>query len=142
MDAAEIERRLSALLASRGEILEGYLFGSFARGDAAAHSDVDVAVFVDEGQLPPSPFGYHAAMSSDLMKGLATSKVDVVVLNDAPPLLYHRVLRDGCRLFSRDLQATTGREGQALSRYFDFLPHLQKFDRALADRIRDGDFGR
>ena len=56
--------------------------------------------------------------------------VDVVVLNEAPILLYHRVLHDGVRLFSRDLRATTSRAGQALSRYFDFLPQLDKMDAA------------
>ena len=56
--------------------------------------------------------------------------IDVVVLNTAPPLLYHRVLRDGVRLLSRDLRATTTRAGQALSRYFDFLPQMEKMDAA------------
>ena len=44
----------------------------------------------------------------------------------APPLLYHRVLRDGRRILSRDLRATTTREGYALSRYCDFVPQLAK----------------
>ena len=44
--------------------------------------------------------------------------------------LYHRVLRDGVRFLSRDPRATTTRAGQALSRYFDFLPQLEKMDRA------------
>ncbi len=52
--------------------------------------------------------------------------------NRAPPLLYHRVLRDGSRLFSRDLRATTAREGQALSRYCDFAPQLAKIDAILS----------
>ncbi len=32
------------------------------------------------------------------MAGLGSNAVDVVILNDAPPLLCHRVLRDGVRL--------------------------------------------
>jgi hypothetical protein len=52
------------------------------------------------------------------------------------------VLRDGERLLSRDLAATTTREGYALSRYCDYLPHLAKIDRELARRIADGSFGR
>ena len=64
------------------------------------------------------------------MVALGTNDVDVVVLNRASILLYHRVLRDGVRILSRDLRATTTRAGQALSRYFDFLPQLDKMDRA------------
>ena len=129
-------------LTQRPEILEAYLFGSYARGEAMAHSDLDVAVYVDRERLPPAPFGYAAGLVTDLMAGLGFNRIDVVVLNDAPPLLYHRVLRDGERLLSRDLAATTTREGRALSRYCDYLPHLAKIDRELAKRLADGSFGR
>lgn len=46
------------------------------------------------------------------MAALGRNDVDLVLLNDAPPLLYHRVLRDGVRLLSRDLAKTTAREGE------------------------------
>jgi hypothetical protein len=61
-----------------------------------------------------------------------------VVLNAAAPLLYHRVLRDGVRVLSRDLAATTGREGRALSRYCDYVPQLAKIDAAARPRLRGG----
>ncbi len=133
---------LRALLDRRPEILEAYLFGSQARGEAMPHSDLDVAVYVDRDRLPPSPWGYAAELTTDLMSGLGRNDIDVVVLNDAPPLLYHRVLRDGERLLSRDLAATTTREGYAISRYCDYLPQLRKIDRELARRLADGSFGR
>lgn len=65
-----------------------------------------------------------------------------MVLNEAPPLLYHRVLRDGVRILTRDLRATTTREGQALSRYCDFLPQLEKIDAVHRARTEGGRFGR
>jgi predicted nucleotidyltransferase len=129
-------------LGRRPEILEAYLFGSQARGDAMAHSDIDVAVYVDRERLPPAPWGYAAELITDLMSGLGRNDIDVVVLNDAPPLLYHRVLRDGERLLSRDLAATTAREGYAISRYCDYLPVLRKIDRELDRSLADGSFGR
>jgi hypothetical protein len=45
-------------------------------------------------------------------------------------------LRDGVRLFARDLAATTAREGRALSRYCDYVPQLAKVDAAAAARLR------
>jgi predicted nucleotidyltransferase len=134
--------RLRDRLARRPEILEAYRFGSQARGEAAAHSDLDIAVYVDRDRLPPAPFGYAAGLIAELQSGLGLDRLDVVVLNDAPPLLYHRVLRDGERLLARDLAATTTREGRALSRYCDYLPQLRKIDRELARRLADGSFGR
>ena len=133
-----LRRRLGA----RPEILEAYLFGSQARRGAQLHSDVDVAVYVDPDRLVDSLFGYAAELTAEIVALLQSNDVDVVVLNQAPPLLYHRVLRDGLRLFTRDAPATTTREGRALSRYCDFVPHLRKIDVAHAARIKEGGFGR
>ena len=118
--------RLTEALEPRPEILEAYLFGSRARGDAHSRSDVDVAVYVDDARAAAGPFGYQADLTTHLMTALGTNAIDVVVLNRAPVLLYHRVLRDGVRLLSRDLRATTARAGYALSRYFDYLPQMEK----------------
>lgn len=134
--------RLTEVLLRRTEVLDGYLFGSRARGDAQAHSDVDVAVFVGAGALERPGFGYVAELGAELQRALGHDDVDVVVLNDAPPALYHAVLRDGIRLVSRDLAATTTREGRALSRYCDDLPRLRMIEALHHARIVSGAFGR
>lgn len=126
-----LERRLAEALAPRAEVLEAYLFGSRALGRAAPHSDIDVAVYVDEGHAA-SAYGYAADLTAHLIQALGTDAIDVVVLNRAPPLLYHRVLRDGRRILSRDLRATTTREGYALSRYWDYVPVLARIEAAQA----------
>ena len=138
----KLVQSLRRSLVTRQEILEAYLFGSQARRGAQPHSDLDVAVYVDPDRPVDSLFGYAAELTADLIALLHSDDVDVVVLNRAPPLLYHRVLRDGLRLFTRDAPATTTREGQALSRYCDYVPHLRKIDAAHAARIENGDFGR
>lgn len=137
MVTATLADRVRDTLFERPEVLEAYLFGSRARGDAAAHSDIDVAVYVDRDHLEEAdfPFGYDADLASRLVRALARNDVDLVVLNAAPPLLYHRVLRDGVRLFARDLAATTVREGRALSRWCDYAQQLAKIDR-IAGRGR------
>ncbi len=152
--------RLECALRERPEVLEAYLFGSQARGDAHTGSDVDVAVFIDRDRAGAAPFGYPAELATVLAAALGAdadqekrvrksmeeradaARVDVVVLNEAPPLLYRRVLRDGIRLLARDLRATTVRESQAISRYCDYVPHLRKIEAAHSARIARGDFGR
>lgn len=64
MDHLELERRIIGALAPRGEVLEAYLFGSRAAGRAQAHSDTDIAVFVDE----------HALRASTTREGYALSR--------------------------------------------------------------------
>ncbi len=125
-DATDLQARLTRALKPRPEVLDAYLCGSQARGDAGALSDIDVAVFIDEDLAEPGPYGYDAELITDLMTELGTNDIDVVLLNQAPPLLYHRVLRDGKLLVTRDLAATTTRAGYALSRYLDFVPQMEK----------------
>jgi hypothetical protein len=103
---------------------------------------VDIAVYVEAAALDRPRFGIEAELSSELQAALSRSDVDVVVLNRATPLLYHRVLRDGVRLLSRDPPATTTREGYALSRYCDYVPQLRKIEAAHRARIEAGRFGR
>ena len=134
--------RLKSTLEDRPEVLEAYLFGSRARRDGGPHSDLDVAVTLARRAGPEPPFGHAARLAADLMAALDESRVDVVVLNDASPLLYHRVLRDGVRILARDLRATTTREGRALSRYCDSVPQLSLIDAAHSARISRGHFGR
>ena len=123
-------------------MLEAYIFGSVARGDASALSDVDVAVYIDPTQAPASPYGYAADLSTVLGSAIGQNDIDVVVLNDAPPLLYHRVIAGGDRIFARALRDATTREGRALSRYCDYLPQLRRIDEAVAARLAMGTFGR
>jgi predicted nucleotidyltransferase len=138
----QIVARLTAALLPRAEILEAYLFGSLARGDDQAHSDVDVAVVVADAALDQPGLGYQAEVGADLQQALARSDVDVLILNRATPLLYYSVLRDGLRIISRDLAATTRREGNALSRYCDDVPRLRRIDAIHRARIEAGEFGR
>ncbi len=132
---------LRAALTRRDEVLDAYLFGSLARGDAQAHSDVDVAVFIDPAVRRDAGWGTAAEIATDLIAALGRNDVDVVVLNDAGPLLYHRVLRDGERILARDLRATSAREGYALSRYCDWVPQMAKIEAAQRYRREHGGFG-
>ncbi len=151
-DRENLLARLGAALAGRPEVLEAYLFGSTARGESRPHSDIDVAVYLDpklvDPQLLDSDRGDStlsartAEIGAEIGVALGTNAVDVVALNSASPLLYHRVLRDGVRILARDLEATTRRAGQALSRYCDYLPQLAKIDAAHHRRIAAGEFGR
>lgn len=127
---SELERRLARALGVRSEIQEAYLFGSQATGRAQSHSDIDIAVRVDERKLGGPEYGYAAELTAHLMSALSSNNIDVVILNGAPPVLYHRVLRDGRRFLARDPRATAAREGYAFSRYCDYLPQLAKIEAA------------
>lgn len=138
----QILATVRAALERRSEVLEAYVFGSLARGEAQPHSDLDVAAYVDPAVFPGSGLGLDAEISADLMQALGSNRVDVVLLNAASPLLYHRVLHDGIRILSRDLRSTSVREGRALSRYCDYVPQLAKIRAAHEARRARGEYGR
>ena len=56
----ELLARLANALEGREEILEAYLFGSRARRQAQPHSDIDVAVYIDEECAHDGAWGYQS----------------------------------------------------------------------------------
>jgi len=84
---------LTEFLSDSPEILVAYLFGSQARETQSPMSDIDVGLLVDKDRTDDSGYGYQAGLTADIMSLLRTKAVDVVLLNDAPPLLAHRVVR-------------------------------------------------
>ena len=78
--------RLKACL-DRDEILAAYLIGSQARGSAGPLSDVDLAILHDPELDPAQRLELRLAIAAAAGAALATTEVDVVLLNAAPPLL-------------------------------------------------------
>lgn len=84
-------------------ILAVYVFGSEGRGEAGPDSDVDVAILL--GHRPESTLAAQPYPLADELSGLLARRVDLVVLDSAPPDLVHRVLRDGILVLDRDRSA-------------------------------------
>ncbi|MEO6195381.1 MAG: nucleotidyltransferase domain-containing protein [Thermoanaerobaculia bacterium] len=78
-----------------------YLFGSHAEGRAHRESDVDVGILLDWGRHPDSRerFEMRLRLGSDLISVVGCNEVDVVILNDAPPLLGRKIIYDGLRVY-------------------------------------------
>lgn len=120
-------------------VLVAYLFGSQARGDAGPLSDVDVAILVEEGLAPAEALDLRLRLMASLARAFGAERVDVVVLNDAPYLLQHRVIRDGRVLFCRDELTRVRYEFRVLRDYLDFRYFEDKYLQAKTDRIlREG----
>jgi len=102
----QIREKLRTYFADRPEVQVAYLFGSVARGRSGSLSDIDIAVLVDsesaDRNAQAAGYGLRAEYISDLMGILHTNDVDLVLLNQAPPLLAHEVLEDGFILFCRN----------------------------------------
>jgi predicted nucleotidyltransferase len=112
-------------------VAAAYLFGSHARGTAHRESDVDVAVLLDHGVFPERGARAREAvrLCTELVAAAHANRVDVVVLNDAPPELAAAVVSRGRRLYCPDEAADHAFVRTALLRHGDIRPFLERMRR-------------
>jgi predicted nucleotidyltransferase len=105
-----------------------YLFGSLAEGRTHRESDVDLAVLLDWDAFPTAAHRFEARvrLSGRLGTALARSDVDLVVLNDAPPLLGRRIVTEGLRLVCTDPEADHAYVRDVQLRAADVVPFLRR----------------
>ncbi|HEY8089612.1 MAG TPA: nucleotidyltransferase domain-containing protein [Polyangiaceae bacterium] len=119
--------RAQALLEAEPAVRLAYVFGSTARGDGRAASDVDLGVVLDAG-------GQLGELAERVERGIGQA-VDLVDLRRAPPLLLHEVLRDGVVVVCRDDLERAEFESRALAEYLD-TQHLRDVQREyLRERV-------
>jgi len=115
-----------------------YLFGSQATGRAHRESDVDVGVLLrwDVYPTPRERFEARLRLIADLSTALGRNDADVVVLNDAPPLLGRHVVTTGRRLLCTDAEADHAYVRDVQLRAADLEPWLQRMARIKLDALR------
>jgi predicted nucleotidyltransferase len=133
---------LGELFAAEGDVVAAYLFGSQARGQAGPLSDVDLAVWLDPSLDRDRRWRRQLDLTRLGTSTLRTNEVQVIVLNDAPPLLAHRALRDGIVLADSDPLQRVRFETAAIIRYLDTIPLREEMSRGLRQRMAEGTYGR
>ena len=128
MDRDQLISRLRALLHEQAGVACAWLFGSRARGDQHAGSDVDVAVLMEQTPAPTlEGAGFDLADALSHALGLP---VQVVIANTAPADLMHRVLRDGVLVAEANPSARIRFEVATRNEWFDLKPILDQYRRA------------
>lgn len=131
----EIGATLNRVLQKRDEVRVVYLFGSRARGTVTKFSDIDIGVLLNEDFVKESVYGYRADLTTELISFLRTDKIDLVVLNHAPPLLAHRVVRDGIVLHCKDESERIAFEVKMLNRFLDTAPLRERQNEYLKKSV-------
>lgn len=123
-----LEDALSAALGARRGVVSAYLFGSFAEGRSHAESDVDVGVLLDRRVYPSAAerFEVRVRLAADLEHALAPRHADVVILNDAPPVLAARIVTRGRPLGCRDSEREHAFRRDIQLRAADLGPFLRR----------------
>ncbi|HUP24827.1 MAG TPA: nucleotidyltransferase domain-containing protein [Thermoanaerobaculia bacterium] len=119
---------LQKALEARDEVRLAVLFGSSARRGAGR--DADVALLVE----PDSP-SLRRRLEAELGRA-AGCAVDLVYLDEAPPLLRFEIARDGQVLVERVPHLWADVRARAMIDWWDWAPTARRLFATAAERVR------
>lgn len=100
-----------------------YLFGSTAEGTEGPLSDVDIAVYLSGKLTKRERIEKRLELMGELSSLLKTDNVDLLVMNDAAPVINFEVIRPNVPLFVGNKDLKLDVEQQVMSRYLDRKYH-------------------
>lgn len=105
MNRDKIIENLKSYTSSKDKIVFAYLFGSLARGESGGNSDIDLGMYL----IPDCQENFFALKLEykNELEQILKKPVDIVIMNDAPPLLNHQIFRDGILLKNQDQKILT-----------------------------------
>lgn len=123
--------RIKKLVEEIPEVELAVVFGSFARGRERADSDVDLGLILD---------GSSAARRREIEAALhraARRSVDVIYLDEAPPLLRFEIARDGVPLLESRPHRWADFRVRAMHDWWDWAPYARRLNDAAIGRLRE-----
>ena len=129
----EILSRINSILTKDEDVAFAYLYGSFAWGITHKASDIDIAVYLKEGNMK-----FYLKKDNELLSNtaLVSSKIDLRILNVMPLVLKFKVVSEGKLLFSKDEQKRVDFETEVYNRYFELKPFLDEEKRLISEKIK------
>jgi predicted nucleotidyltransferase len=133
-DYQRLARASARVFEPEANVLAAYLYGSAARGEAAA--DLDLAVLL---RSPVEPRRLEELAAELQICGAAEGpEIDLRALDRAAPRFQASVLREGRLLYQRDRQERIEREAMLMSCWADFRPTWERMRRLMLDRWANG----
>jgi predicted nucleotidyltransferase len=111
-------------------VLVAYLFGSHATGRAGPASDRDIAVLLDADLTRQQRGRWQLELIGRLLDLYRSDAIDLVILNDAPPLVRFEVIRVRHVLYNRDDEARVAFEVRTMQEWFDWAPRYRRMQQA------------
>lgn len=95
-----------------------YIFGSYAKGNNNENSDLDIAVLLEDTYNPLDKLSLIGALIDIFRR----NDIDLVILNEASPVLRHQVIKYGKLAYKEDEDIKVNFEVKVLREYMDMEP--------------------
>jgi predicted nucleotidyltransferase len=111
---------LQRVLASDARVAYALMFGSGARRTVHEGSDLDLAIAFHPGvTMDVRALGDLVSALEQVAGG---RRIDLLLIDEAPPPVAYRAFRDGVVLVENDHRALAARKARAILEYLDFRP--------------------
>lgn len=131
MNNVDIIGKCKNILIEYENITFAYIFGSYAQGKIRVDSDIDIAIYLEK-KIDIETYLEIKMYLSETCK----REIDLIILNDATPLLKYEVYKKGILLFTRDRAIETSYKVKILFEYNDIKRYLDlSYDRTI-DRLK------
>lgn len=115
----EMVEKLKKSLQGNKDIVFAYLYGSQANNTSKPGSDIDIAIYLSEKMTTDEYLSLKMELSESFKK-----EIDLIILNEAAPLLKFEVYQNHKVIFSRDKDAETSFKVKTVFEYNDFKKHI------------------
>ncbi|MEO8180849.1 MAG: nucleotidyltransferase domain-containing protein [Deltaproteobacteria bacterium] len=140
MGTEELLARVKRALLPLSAVHAAVLYGSRASEQARRESDIDIAVLLDAAPDSSQRKQVLWTLLGALGQELRSDRIDLVLLNEAPPKLAFHVLKHGLVAFVRDPVEFHRFQVRTYSRHADYQPVERWF--RLATKRRAESAGR
>jgi len=121
LDAESAIEEASRIIDTREAIRAAYLFGSRRRGSGSPQSDLDLAIKTSEAFTEEDLFD----LTLDLSRAIGSSRMDIVWLNRADPVIAFEIVQTVRCLLYRDPDELNEMKRLIERRFWDYRIYLR-----------------
>lgn len=114
------------------DIIFAYVFGSYANGNVREDSDIDIAIYLKDNIDTYEYLDMKMKLSEALRR-----EVDLVILNDATPLLKYEIYKNNISLFTNDKVIESKYKVKTLFEYNDIKRYLDLSYEKTIERLKE-----
>lgn len=112
-------KKCKDILIGYENIIFAYIFGSYVQGKMRPDSDIDIAIYLEK-KLNSETYLEIKMDLTDVCK----REIDLIILNDAKPLLKYEIYKNNILLFTRDNDLESSYKIKTLFEYNDVKRYL------------------